>query len=265
MDASFVSSPLDQFLYEAIKDLPGRKLDYGCGNGRFLRFCEQRGLEVLGTDAFEYHYKNWDRGHARVTRIVDDVAPYPDDSFSCVVSNMVFEHVPREKMLSVASEVCRLLAPGGRGIFIFPTQRTLVEGHVGVPFAHWVGSNRRVLGSYLSASYGLGIGYWRSDKKRGGPPTVSRDAWVSRFVNELNDTVHYSSLKRWSSALAATGCHVRNSSYQLAVFAAPPRVKPIVETASKIFALRSCANLLVEARLGVVLEVTKQRNDGLIC
>jgi len=170
-DRTDASSPLDVFLWERIKDRPGRKLDYGCGNGRFLRFCENRGLEVFGTDAFEYHYINWDQGNERVTRIDNDVAPYPDDYFSCIVANMVFEHVPSERVEAVAGEITRLLAPGGTGIFVFPTKRTLIEGHAGVPFAHWIDGNPRLLGKYLSASYRIGVGYWRSDRKRGGPTT----------------------------------------------------------------------------------------------
>ena len=257
METTATSSPLDHFLYEQVKGRSGRKLDYGCGNGRFLRFCEQRGLEVLGTDAFEYHYKNWDQGKERVTRIVNDVAPYPDGYFSCIVSNMVFEHIPSEKVDSVASEISRLLAPGGVGIFIFPTKRTLVEGHVGVPFAHWIDRNSQLLGKYLSASYLVGVGYWRSDQKRGGHPTVSRQAWVSRFVNELNETVHYSSRMRWVRALTACGCVVHNQSHRLASFAAPAQVRPILQSASNSTFMRSLVNAAVEMRLGVVLEVTK--------
>ena len=85
METADTSSPLDQSLYEQIKGRSGRKFDYGCGNGRFLRFCEQRGLEVFRTDAFECHYNNWDQGNEWVTRIVNDVAPYPDGYFSCIV------------------------------------------------------------------------------------------------------------------------------------------------------------------------------------
>ena len=122
METADTSRPLDRFLYEQVKGRSGRKLDYGYGNGRFLRFCEQRGLEVLGTDAFEYHYKNWDQGNERVTRIVNDVAPYPDGYFSCIVSNMVFEHISSDKVDKVASEISRLLAPDGVEI-IFPNNK----------------------------------------------------------------------------------------------------------------------------------------------
>lgn len=112
-EAAAAHSPLDHFLYSAIRDCSGRILDFGCGNGRFLRFCEERGLQVFGTDAFAYHYENWDQGNERVTRIVNDIAPYPDGSFSCIVSNMVFEHIPGDKVEQAASEISRLLAPGG--------------------------------------------------------------------------------------------------------------------------------------------------------
>ncbi len=252
------SSPLDAFLFQQIKGLSGRKLDFGCGNGRFLRFCQERDLVIDGTDAFEYHYSNWDQGRDRITRIVEDVAPYPDGAFSQVVSNMVFEHIPSNKVDVVAAEISRLLAPGGIGIFIFPTRRTVVEGHVGVPFAHWVDFSPLFLGKYLSTSYRVGIGYWRSDQKRGGRATVPREAWVSRFVAELSETVHYSPLSKWSSAFTSAGCEVRNESYRLAEFATAGGASAhLVHKASRNFVTRRVLNLMVEFRLGVVMEITK--------
>ena len=214
---------------------------------------------IDGTDAFEYHYSNWDQGRDRITRIVEDVAPYPDGAFSQVVSNMVFEHIPSNKVDVVAAEISRLLAPGGIGIFIFPTKRTVVEGHVGVPFAHWVDFSPLFLSKYLSTNYRVGIGYWRSDQKRGGRATVPREAWVSRFVAELSETVHYSPLSKWSSAFASTGCEVRNESYRLAEFATARggMSAHLVHKASRNFVTRGVLNLMVEFRLGVVMEITR--------
>lgn len=48
---------------------------------------------------------------------------------------------------------------------------------------------------------------------------MPREAWVSRFVAELSETVHYSPLSEWSSVFASVGYEVRNESYRLAEFA----------------------------------------------
>ena len=106
---------------------------------------------------------------------------------------MVFEHIPSDKVGKVASEISRLLAPDGAAIFIVPTKNTLVEGHVRVPFAHWVDRNPHLLGKYLSASYLVGVGYWRPDQKRGGEPlslakSRTPDLWTNSTTQFI--TVH---------------------------------------------------------------------------
>ena len=138
-----------------------------------------------------------------------------------------------------------------------PPPTSMVAEHVGATFAHWIYRNPQVLGKYLSASYLVGVGYWRSDQSRGGRPTVSLQAWASRFVNEFNDRLHYSSRMRWARAFTDSGCVARNQSHGLASFAEPVQVRSILQSACNSTFMRSVINAAVELRLGVVLEVTK--------
>ena len=112
-----------------------------------------------------------------------------------------------------------------------PPPTSMVAGHVGATFAHWIDRNPQVLCKYLSASYLVGVGYLRSDQSRGGRPTVSRQARASRFVNEFNDTVHNSSRMRWARALTDSGGVAHNQSHGLASFAEPVQVRSILQSA----------------------------------
>jgi SAM-dependent methyltransferase len=78
----------------------------------------------------------------RVLTVLDERgrAPYPDGSFDFTCSYQVFEHV--EDMDRVARELARITAPGGGGAHIYRASHTLVEGHLMMPFVHWLPKNR---------------------------------------------------------------------------------------------------------------------------
>jgi SAM-dependent methyltransferase len=95
----------------------GRILDFGCGYGRLLAELQAHGFrDLVGADASEAMV-------ARARRIVPGVPlhvagelpiPEPDGSFACVLLFAVFTCMPRdEDQRALASEVSRLLAPGG--------------------------------------------------------------------------------------------------------------------------------------------------------
>mgnify|MGYP001273864390 CR=1 FL=1 len=132
--------PLDRFLLGFARMSSGKILDYGCGEGRFMDFCAEWGLEVYGADSFDGIYTNWEKERPRLLKIADGVVPFEKEAFTLVLANQVFEHVPRSRAPEVASEIARVLAPNGLGVFIFPTLMTVVEPHVGVPFVHWTKS-----------------------------------------------------------------------------------------------------------------------------
>jgi SAM-dependent methyltransferase len=87
----------------------GPVLDVGCGSSRIigalppgsvaidillrkLRFARRFGTPLVHASGFQL--------------------PFPDESFPCVLSSQVIEHVPRDSPM--IDELCRVLAPGGR-------------------------------------------------------------------------------------------------------------------------------------------------------
>jgi 2-polyprenyl-3-methyl-5-hydroxy-6-metoxy-1,4-benzoquinol methylase len=41
-----------------LKIQTGKLLDYGCGEGRFIKLCSGRGLKILGADTYDGTYNS---------------------------------------------------------------------------------------------------------------------------------------------------------------------------------------------------------------
>ena len=98
---------------------PGRLLDIGCGDGRFLHRMKERGWSVTGLD--------FDQQAARAAKEKYDIEVnvctleemgYPENSFDAVTMNHVIEHV--FDPVATLREVCRILKPGGMVVAVTP-------------------------------------------------------------------------------------------------------------------------------------------------
>jgi SAM-dependent methyltransferase len=63
-------------------------------------------------------------------------SPFPDGFFDYIFSGNVLEHVA--DIESVCAEMSRLTCKGGGGYHVFPAQRQPIEGHLFMPFVHWI-------------------------------------------------------------------------------------------------------------------------------
>jgi ubiquinone/menaquinone biosynthesis C-methylase UbiE len=109
-------------LIEETKLQPGnRALDLGCGTGTLTLLLKSRypQVEVLGIDPDPQILQ---MARSKSTQSGIDVAfeqafsfalPFPDDSFDCVVSSLVFHHLTRENKLRSLREALRILRSGG--------------------------------------------------------------------------------------------------------------------------------------------------------
>jgi SAM-dependent methyltransferase len=141
------------YIVRRVHDLAaGRKLailDMGCGDGANLQALMPYGHDLYGYDLVgpDYIYdeprrqrlgahfgEGYDE-HLRVTQSEREI-PFPDASFDVVYANQVFEHV--RFLDSMMAECARVLRPGGTLLANFPLATYPVEGHLGVPFAHWI-------------------------------------------------------------------------------------------------------------------------------
>lgn len=95
-----------------------RVLDVGTGEGQIARMLQQLGCEVVGVDPTAAQLDTARRrgGGARYLRAVAAAVPVASGSFDAAVACLVFEHI-RDVDAAVA-EVARVLAPGGRFVFL---------------------------------------------------------------------------------------------------------------------------------------------------
>jgi len=97
----------------------GRALDVGCGNGKTVASLLDAGFEVSAVDfSTEAVRLVRERFGDRVTAVVSDAGsiPFADGSFDYITAVHVCEHLTDDEMERFASEVSRLLVPGG---FVF--------------------------------------------------------------------------------------------------------------------------------------------------
>jgi 2-polyprenyl-3-methyl-5-hydroxy-6-metoxy-1,4-benzoquinol methylase len=150
-------------------------LDYGCGNGIFLRFLEEAGYaNVMGYDPFASEFASLPR----------------NIRFDCIVNNDTVEHV--DNLRAVIHECVNLLKPGGL-LYIGtadsePVDMQHLEPHVmrlHQPF-HRILVTQRIL-HHLSAETGLKLiaSYRRSYHD------TFRPFSNYRFLDELNKAVEH--------------------------------------------------------------------------
>jgi N-acetylglucosaminyl-diphospho-decaprenol L-rhamnosyltransferase len=185
-------------------------LDAGCGLGALVGYLHStlhelepgRSFEIHGFDVADPGVQKpgfLQAGAARLSQIDDSVDwslrlksipaadpwPFPDGVFDVVISNQVIEHVGDHQFFF--SEMARVLRPGGVGIHCFPVKECVWEGHLYLPFVHWIAGHggRVTLIRYLSS---MGLGKFRQHRRHSG---ISLDSFAERHSDFLNLYTNY--------------------------------------------------------------------------
>lgn len=95
-------------------------LDVGCGNGGFVRACLDREIDALGVEAFDASARVASVNGASVLQAAGEMLPLASRTLDVVRLKEVLEHVQRP--LELASEMRRVLRPGGTFLCYVPTQ-----------------------------------------------------------------------------------------------------------------------------------------------
>jgi SAM-dependent methyltransferase len=93
-------------------------------------------------------------------RLIDsrEAWPYSDGFFDFIVSNQVLEHVADP--MHFLAQVKRCLVKGGCSAHLFPLKNVILEGHLLLPFVHWI-RNHDLLIAVIRLFSRMGMGkYW---------------------------------------------------------------------------------------------------------
>lgn len=133
------------------KDIKKEKvkvLDWGCGKGLEVLWLNLNGYNVVGVDLDKEPIQNGlslarELGLKKDSlQVISDnnKTPYSNDYFDLVYSNQCFEHV--RDLDTVAKEMYRITKQGGEGYHELPAFLNPYEGHLYMPFVHWLPKNR---------------------------------------------------------------------------------------------------------------------------
>lgn len=118
-------------------------LDWGCGRGRFVLWLREHGFDAYGVDIDEEPVQNGlPLFKAKGFKVpLSTLSPegrtvYQDGFFDFIMTDNVLEHV--SDLQGVIDEIDRLTSANGGGYHIFPAQRQPLEGHLFMPFVHWI-------------------------------------------------------------------------------------------------------------------------------
>ncbi|MBP1600243.1 MAG: hypothetical protein H6Q06_394 [Acidobacteria bacterium] len=183
-----------------------RVLDVGCGNGLLIAYLHELlprlnpgtrfeifGLDVVdhGVQASGYFGRTVEMLTSRFPDVdwldrltltcVDCDWPYDNGFFDVIVSNQVCEHVSDHDHFF--AQIRRTLRTGGFSVHLFPLVNCLWEGHLELPFVHWI-RHWDLLNAYIKLLSRLGLGAFRTHRRLFGS---SLDDYARRHA----DYVHY--------------------------------------------------------------------------
>lgn len=105
----------------------GRILVDGCGVGLYVDKLRQLTPHVFGLDVEFGHVAAAARTLDRLVVAAGERLPYPDECFDLVLSHEVIEHMQDDR--AAATEMARVLRPGGRIVLFCPNRWYPVETH----------------------------------------------------------------------------------------------------------------------------------------
>ncbi len=115
---------LDAKSRNLVKLTPGRMLDFGCGNGEFIKLAQEFGWDTKGYDMDSHAVQQANKAdlHA-VQGGINELASEDSSSYDLITLSHVIEHV--YDAADLINECMRLLKPGGRLWIETPSSKSI--------------------------------------------------------------------------------------------------------------------------------------------
>jgi len=122
---AFTSQQLERRLHGWLPGNPDtRFLDLACGCGDMLYLLERRGIAgTTGVDLCREELDNagvFVRGRLVQQDVLKFLQSEPDESYDFITALNFLEHLPKDKLFAVLTEVSRVLEPGGTMVAMVP-------------------------------------------------------------------------------------------------------------------------------------------------
>lgn len=194
---------------------PARILDWGCGRGSDVLHLRDEGYDAFGVEPDlatiqrgESLFAEMGLDQSQYVCLVerDNRTPFDAESFDFLMSYQVLEHV--EDLESAAREMFRVLRPGGTAVHLYPAHHCPIEGHVKMPFVHWLPKNsaRKLV---IGACVRLGV-HARWPKLAGADAAMCTDTYYSYTVRRT----HYRSPRTVRRIFRSVGFEVAFESHR---------------------------------------------------
>ena len=186
-------------LYQQINHLAAEKmnvLDWGCGRGRDTLWLLDRGYNAYGVDVDPEPIRNGiplyqHKGYGKDRLGIIDLSAktkFANGFFHYTFSNQSFEHV--KNLEESAVELFRVTRIGGAGYHVFPPRWGIREGHLFMPFIHWL-PKRKVRWWWIRFWVGVGVEPKWEELKDKNPREKS-----DRYYEYANECTYYRPIKQ---------------------------------------------------------------------
>ena len=106
-----------------------KALDIGCGRGEWVELLQRHSIDALGVD-LNYAMVEDAKRHGVKNIIVKDIFDFlsdsEDESYDLITAFHIIEHIPFNKLLTLLSEIKRVLKPQGKMILETPDPTNLL-------------------------------------------------------------------------------------------------------------------------------------------
>lgn len=131
-------------------------LDWGCGRGRSVAKLREMGFNAFGIEIDEktlsngfLFFKNRGLNPKDLLKSSKELDDFKSNYFHIIFSEQVFEHI--SNISEVIQIFNRLTVKDGIGIHFFPGSKNKNEGHIFMPYIHWLPKNflRKIYISFM--------------------------------------------------------------------------------------------------------------------